>query len=126
MTRELASGQSAASNADWQIADGLRRIGMQRGDKVASLGASNSQEARWARLAKVQIIAEIYPFDKNNFWKENPSIKKQIIQTFRASGAKIIVADEVPRAVSTAGWQRIANTNFYVYPLSKGKPQPVL
>ena len=103
----------------WQVADGLKRMGVQPGDKVACLKHSNRGHAPWARLARVQIVAEIYTSafisDSSKFWTADPSIKNRIIETFATTGATMIVDDEVPSWASAEGWQRIGETHYYVY-----------
>ena len=42
----------------WEVATGLRRLGVARGDRVTVVG-SGLGAARWARLARVKIVAEL-------------------------------------------------------------------
>jgi hypothetical protein len=97
-------------------------MGVQPGDKVASIKYSNIGNAKWARLARVQIIAEMYSdayrTDEDDFWMADEAVKAQIIQSFAKAGANIIVANAVPIGISTEGWQRIGDTGYYVYFLS--------
>jgi hypothetical protein len=112
---------------NWQVAEGLKRMGVQPGDKVAVLNTSigppgylgnirSSDNMRWARLARLQIVAEVYSReDKNNFWKVDDAAKQQVIGAFAQAGAKMIVDDEVPDWAAAEGWQRIGNTDHYVH-----------
>jgi hypothetical protein len=114
---DMIRGVEASSNTEWRVADALNRLGLRKGDKVAVIG--NSVDAYWARLARVQIIAEIRKRDRFHFWAADPQVKSQVIETLANTGAKMIVADTVPNYFSTSGWQKIENTGYYVYLLSK-------
>lgn len=41
------------------VAEGAAKMGLHPGDQVASLNFSNLGTAMWARLARIQIIAEV-------------------------------------------------------------------
>jgi len=120
--RDGIRGEGATAHEQWQVAEGLKRMGVRPGDKVASVKYSNIGNAKWARLARVQIVAEMYSdayrTDEDDFWMANEAVKAQIIQSFAKAGADIIVANAVPSGISTAGWQRIGDTGYYVYFLS--------
>jgi hypothetical protein len=97
---------------DWQIASELQRMGVEPGDKVASIGYANTFQTRWARLARVKIISEIYLPD--SFWEAEESAKAQAMQAFANAGADLIVTKE-PQGAVTDGWRKIADTDYYVY-----------
>jgi hypothetical protein len=105
------------SHLQWQIAQGLSSIGVQAGDKVASIGYSFA--AFWARLARVRIIAEIPSHDAEKFWTAAPPVQAYIIQIFADTGATVIVAEEAPDSAIQAGWQRIGTTSHFAYILPK-------
>jgi hypothetical protein len=115
-------GEDASAHVHWQVAKALSRLGVQPGDKVANIG--HSYVAFWARLAQVQIVAEIPKFPRGSehyFWAADPSVKSQIIETFKSTGAKAIVTDSVPAYASRAGWQKVESTDYYVFVLPKSK-----
>jgi len=120
--RDGIRGEQAAAHEQWQVAEELRQMGVRPGDKVASVKYSNIVNAKWARLARVQIVAEMYSdayrTDDGDFWLADKVVRDQIIQSFAKAGANIIVAKDVPDRASTEGWQRIGNTDYYVYFLS--------
>jgi hypothetical protein len=120
--RDLASGRTAArADVQWQVADELSRMGVARGDGVASIG--NAMFNAWPRLARVRVVAEISTRtggDVEKFWAADAARKAEVIHTFARTGAKLIVAEGIPPwANATAGWQRIGTTNYYVYFLSR-------
>ncbi len=115
-----------APYVNWQVVEGLKQLGVQHGDKVAVLNTSigppgysgnirSSDNMRWARLARLQIVAEVYSReDKNDFWRLGDPVKKRIIEAFTQAGAKVIVDNKVPSGAG-AEWQRVGKTDYYVY-----------
>ncbi len=106
----------------WQVADGLSTMGVKPGDQVAFIGSGFGSGSFWGRLAKVQIIAEITAGsdmavrdDVDEFWHSNNDVKRQVIAAFAKTGAKCIVADKMPPGADYPGWQKIGNTDHYVY-----------
>ena len=53
------------------------------------------------------------------FWTADESRKQQIIAAFAHTGAQVIVAEDVPQGVATDGWQRIGQTDHYIYFLNR-------
>lgn len=106
----------------WEVADGLRRKGLQPGDEIAGVDHHISANAYWARLARVYVIAEIKSGgadvvrdDVDKFWNGGEALRQKVIDAFAKTGAKAIVADSVPIGFSDPRWQRIGNTGHFVY-----------
>ena len=99
----------------WQIANGLNQLGVQRGEKVASIG--DTLYAQWYRLAHVRVVAEVPLGESGNmaFWKAEPAVKEQVLRHFSEAGARAVVAYPAPRNDKMDGWQEIAETGAYVY-----------
>jgi len=97
------------------VAEFLNRAGVQPGDKVASIG--RTFDAAWAHLTQARIVAEMPHRDANAFWVANDAVRSQALRTFGETGAKLVVADRGPGYASTRGWERIGNTEYYVYVL---------
>jgi hypothetical protein len=120
--QDIARGGETSPNVYTQVAEELKRMGVHPGVKVASLSYSNNANVYWARLARVQIVAELFSgafrTDEDDFWMADEAVKSRIIEAFAKAGADIIVASAVPTGASTEGWRRIGNTDFYVYFLS--------
>ena len=116
---DLLNWRDTKSHPYWEVADELRKMGVRPGDKVVSVSYANVHNVKWARLARVHIIAEVYHSiyepEKNDFWKAAPSVQKQIIRAFANTGARVIVSDEELRGPGTAGWQRIGDTSYFAY-----------
>ncbi len=99
----------------WRIANGLNQMGVQPGDKVASLGGALFPH--WYRLAHVQVVAEV-PGGQNavlTFWKAEPAIKEQVLRLLAQAGARAVIVDVAPTGQDLDGWQKIADTDAYVY-----------
>jgi hypothetical protein len=114
--RDLFTKQSATDDVQWQIADELNRRGVRPGAQVAIIG--DAMYAAWPRLARVRVVAELPVKPDGNvaaFWTADEARKQQIIAAFAHTGAQIIVAQDVPQGVATDGWQRIDQTNHYIY-----------
>jgi 4-amino-4-deoxy-L-arabinose transferase-like glycosyltransferase len=107
--------KDSPAHIQWYVAEFLHRIGVQPGDKVASVG--RTFDANWAHLTQVQIVAEIPHRDENDFWAASDAVRSQALSAFGKTGAKLIVADRAPGIASTLGWERIGHTGHYVYVL---------
>jgi hypothetical protein len=97
-------------------------MGIQPGDKVGSIAYGFGAGSFWARLAKVRIIAEITAGsdmaprdDVDKFWHSDDTVKRQVLDAFAKAGCKAVVANRMPPGVSDSGWQRIGDTDHYVY-----------
>jgi hypothetical protein len=120
---DLIRHRDAQRNTYWQVAHGLDKIGIRPGDQVASVGGSITS-SKWARLAKVKIVAEIYSFndasappndDEEKFWASDPSVKEQVMQAFAKAGAKAVITVSPPEYANLSGWQRVDGSSFYVH-----------
>lgn len=110
---ELIAGRNPWPHPHYQVAKGLNHMGIRSGDKVASLGTSF--KAYWARLARVKIIAEIPSSRVVDFWAADSLVRSQVIERFASTGARVIVAKNLPSLASAYDWQRIGNTGHYAY-----------
>jgi hypothetical protein len=114
-TSDLAAVIAGQENVNWQVAEGLRRLGTQPGDRVA--GLSRVAEAHWARLAGVKIVAEIPLGDESIFWAANPSEKQKVFQAFANTGARFVVTKNPPACAQADGWVPLGRTGFYAFRL---------
>jgi hypothetical protein len=107
-------GQQARSPS-WpgEVAEELYGLGVQQGDKVAVIGYGFG--SFWARLARVQIVAEMLSSQADPFWMGNPALQSEVIQAFANTGARAIVAEDVPNYASLVGWHQVGDSDYYVY-----------
>ena len=119
--RDLAPGHGARVDAQWQVAEELRRMGVAPGEPVASLG--NTMFHAWPRLARARVVAEISTRtgdDVEKFWAGDAALRREVLETFASTGARVIVAEGIPSwASGTEGWRRIGATHFHVYTLPR-------
>jgi hypothetical protein len=124
--RSVLAGKPTPRSADWEVAEGLRRMGVEPGDKVAIVG--RGAFAYWARLARVRIVGEIPVASESDFWAADEAVREKILATFAGVGAKaaILPPAEARRRemrsqvdVSARGWQRLGDTGYHVLRLPK-------
>jgi hypothetical protein len=114
--QQASKGKGSAS---WpgELAEELQKVGVGPGDKVAIIG--DAFVAFWARLARVQIVAEMFGWEADPFWLGDAEAQARVIKAFASSGAKAIVAESVPDYPSLTGWQRLGSTGHYAYLLGQ-------
>jgi Fe2+ transport system protein FeoA len=110
-----AAEQRHKGPVDWEVAQALSQMGIQPGDKVAYIRRSPWGDFLWARLARIQIIAEIPPAEVDKFWAATPPIQSEVIQAFAKTGAKAIITSAVPPCACAVVWHKLGNTDFYAY-----------
>jgi len=102
---------------DWEVARALKQIGIQEGDKVAYLRRSPWGDFFWARLARIQIIAEVPPGEFDKYWAAPPPVQTEVIQALAKTGAKAVISAAMPPCASASVWQRLGNTDYYAHVL---------
>jgi len=101
-----------------RVGESLNKAGVQPGDQVAIIGDS-SDGCRWARMARVRVVAQILREDTKDFWRiSDPRQKAEVYNAFAGVGAKAVVAEETPPPGELADWQRLGDTNYYVHLLA--------
>ena len=120
--RDIIKTEDGSAPIYWQVADGLTQMGLQPGDQVGFIGTGFAAGSYWARLARLQIVAEITSGssfapkeDVEKFWYGDDAAKASVIDAFAKSGAKGIVVDRMPPGVALGGWRRIGTTDHYIY-----------
>lgn len=116
---EPASPTEAAAPPDWPgaVAEELSRLGVTRGDEVAVIGYAF--DSYWARLARVQIVAEMLGWQADDLWLGDATLKSEVLQAFASTGARAIVAENVPSYASLDNWHRVENSTYYIYLFSQ-------
>jgi len=112
----------------YAVAEGLTNLGLHREDKVGAIGFDN--DAHWAHLDALMIVAEIHTDSVCTFWNLPPSDRSDVLHKFAQAGARAIIANADHHFKSTsrnepfnfaacsnpdAGWRRIGNTEDYIY-----------
>jgi hypothetical protein len=106
-----------ASPPSWpgEVAEALHGLGIRPGTKVAVIGYAF--DSFWARLARVQIVAEMLGWEADPFWLGDPTLQSEVLHAFASTGAEAIVAEHVPGYATLSGWHRIGDSDYYVYVL---------
>ena len=118
----LAKGIRHRPHPQWEVAQALRQMGVVPGDRVARVGGTFG--AGWARLLRARVVAEIPRTSAPKFWTSGSLVQERVIEAFRKTGAKVVVAQQIPPLevfAATPGWQRIGNTDFYVFQCQPSK-----
>ena len=107
--RDLATGLGLPRYL--KFVDTLRAIGLKSGDRVAVMGSGRFMSHEWARLAGVQIVADIpLPCGPAGLaaWNEDPVARNLALAKLKAVGAKAIIGcSALVRGVLTSaapGW----------------------
>jgi hypothetical protein len=108
-------------NADFEIAEGLHVLGIQPGDKAASM--ARMADVHWARLAGIKIVSEIPLGEENVFWTASASEKAKVFNALARTGAKVLVTKNAPPSAVLEGWIPLAETGFYAYRLISVPPK---
>lgn len=118
-------------NPQWKLGLAMERAGLQPGDGIAVVGGPNAS-CTWAYIAHLRIIAEMggKPFDQRHldppetpspvsaFWHASAQEQQQIIDIFRSTGARAVIASEKPAEISApSGWKLLPDTKTWIYRL---------
>jgi hypothetical protein len=98
------------------VAEDLWHLGIKPGDQVGVIGYAF--DSFWARLAKVQIVAEMFDWQADPFWLGEPAFQEEVLHAFVSSGARAVVAEHVPHYASLSGWHQVEFSNYYIYLLA--------
>jgi len=85
----VVSQRTESVGRDMAIAEAISHHGIAPGDAVASIG--DGQEAYWAHLARVSVVAEVWSIDSARFWSAKPAVQQAVLSSMADSGAKAVV-----------------------------------
>jgi hypothetical protein len=98
-----------------EVAEELHALGVAPGSEVAVIGYGPA--SYWARLARVRVIAEMFGWESESFWRD-AATRARVTRAFEETGAVAIVAEsvyaEVPR-----DWHRVGTSYDYIYLLGR-------
>ncbi len=109
---QFGNGPIEAQASATEIASELRQLGVGPGSDVAVIGYGF--DSFWARLARVQIVSEMFPWEADSFWLGGEQAQAKVIAAMQRTGAKAIVVEEAPAYASLPGWHRIESSSSYV------------
>jgi len=103
------------------VGESLNSAGVRPGEEVAIIGDS-SDACRWARMARVRIVAQMLREDVDVFWRtSDPRVKEEVYDAFATAGAKAVIAEATPPSRAYADWQKLGDTHYYVHFLALPK-----
>jgi hypothetical protein len=97
-------------HAQWRMAQQLRNMGIQPGDRVARIGGTRA--ADWARMLRASVIAEVPLPATEEFWTAPPEVQTGVLQAFARAGAKAVVAQSSGH-LPPADWRRLGNSDYF-------------
>jgi hypothetical protein len=78
------------ASAEYTTAEGLEKLGLRPGTRVGAIGFDN--DAYWAYLLRLNIVAEIDTDETCLFWGQPPATQDEILDKFVQAGASAVVA----------------------------------
>ncbi len=100
---------------NWEVAQGLQKLGVRPGEEVGSIGSA--VDGYWAHLAGVRIVVEVPLWGSSSFWASDAKSQSEVFADFAEAGARIVVSDQPPPVISSEGWQEIGATGYFVHPV---------
>jgi hypothetical protein len=110
-SRPELTGRGA--HTQWQVAEALRRTGLDRGDQVAVIGEEVAPY--WARLAGLKVVAQIPTWDEaDRFWAADSATRTRVTRLLATAGAEAVVAGGMPTWAPREGWRPLGTTGYQV------------
>lgn len=101
------------------VARELQHLGVKPGERVGVIGYAFG--SFWARLARVQIAAEMLESDAKTFWLGDRLLQSNTLAAFAGSGVKAVIAEQVPPYADLSDWRKIGNSGTYVYRFDRSR-----
>jgi len=118
MLTYLIQGEDNLAHVHWQVANAMKQMGFHSGDKICCVG--KSYFAYWARLARLQIVADTQASANISFCEANRLVDPVLIESLAKIKVKAIVAQITSeKSFSHTNWKQIGNTDYYVYILER-------
>ena len=109
----------STSEQNVEVAEQLRTMGVEPGSRVAVIGDAFRREEYWARLDRVEIVAEVPRTPETGdseaaFWSSGLEVEQTVLNALKSTGASAAVADTPPK-VLPPGWVAVGKTGQAVY-----------
>jgi hypothetical protein len=108
-----------ARDIQGEVATRLRDSGIRQGDRIALLG--DESDIYWARLAHVQIVAQIPLSDAPEYWSSSEGARDDINRWMGLAGAVAVVASWTSPPAPIDGWTPVPGSRYSIFPLKKQK-----
>jgi hypothetical protein len=98
----------------WTVARELNQARIRPGDRVAAIG-DTLLDHYWAHLAGVTIVAQVPADGVSTFLASGPERRMETMELLAQSGAKAVVANDLPPLLLQEGWKEISNTKYFIF-----------
>ncbi|MGB8886048.1 MAG: hypothetical protein WCC87_04950 [Candidatus Korobacteraceae bacterium] len=95
-----------------EVAETLNHAGFPANSRVGTVGTG--LYAYWARLARVNIAAEMWDEDTPLFWNADPSRRQAMLCVMGKAGASVVVGHPPPNA-DLSGWEPLGNSGYWMH-----------
>jgi 4-amino-4-deoxy-L-arabinose transferase-like glycosyltransferase len=117
-----------SENVYWRAASALHEAGYPEGTKVATIEFGDMTHVLWARLARVQIVAEVYyrpegqldHYPRENqepvlslFWDSPLGARQRALLALKSAGARVVVTTGTPRGPGAEQWRQLDQSGYY-------------
>src|SRR5215813_5619321 len=124
LARDLRALVTRQTHREWQVAQELKRLGVDPGDAVALLGHEGHPKAidyYWAHLGQVRVVAEIPSAGVAAFWTADPADRLQLLGLLSQTGATALIAGTPPPVSQVGAWRALGSTGYYAILLAPYK-----
>lgn len=115
--RRLLRGDVDEYNNPWHVAEVMHAAGLAEGTRVAVIG--NAQIAsRWARLARVKIVAEV-PIADLPLFAASADSANAVLRALDGSTARYALAEKIPE--NSLGWRALEGTPYWIIEVPRAR-----
>lgn len=79
---------------EWRLVEAMRGVGLQEGDRIASVGLLIGHS--WPRLAGARVVAEVPDRSILSFWRADEGSRRLVLNHLRKLGVRAVVARGAP------------------------------
>lgn len=108
-----------ARDIQGDVARALRNAGIRPGQRVGLIG--DESDIYWARLARVQIVAQVPLNDAPEYWSLSEGARDDINRWIGLAGADALVASWTRPPAGSESWTPVPGSRYSIFPLKKQK-----
>jgi len=108
-----------ARDIQGEVAAKVRGTGIRQGDRIGLIG--DESDIYWARLAHVQVVAQIPLADAAAYWSSSEGARDDVNRWMGMAGAVALVASWTSPPAPIEGWTPVPGSRYSIFPLKKQK-----